>query len=343
MRVIIDGWTNRPHSYAIVNEAQIAAMREHGDMEVTARDLSGADAAELNADVAYRIRMPTDLQQLAHLPTFVFVTCEAGFLPQDRLAAGQKLGQLDVRIVTPSDFSRQGLVRSGVEPDRIAVIPHGVDRGVFNTQGRSNLDTGAAKTFTYLNVSTMDSRKGVDALLRAFAVVARSHAVSLILKGCDQIHPSRRLVEHYIAQMRAEDRRAIAGRLTYIGETLDQWQMAALYRSADCYVTPYRAEAFNMPALEALACGLPVICTAGGPTDAFIEGQVAARIEAKTIPFGANGQQMIFEPNEAHLTSLMIEMLQHPEWRQEQTKAAVRCLGWDAVAVQLHQLFSRHC
>lgn len=335
MRVIVDGWTGSPRSYAIVNEAQTAAMREHGGFEFV--------SDEREAEIAYRIRMPIDLRPVGDLPTFVFATCEAGFLPQDRLAAGQKLSQLDVRIVTPSDFSRQGLIRSGIEPDRIAVIPHGVDAGIFHPVTQNGNLGVTAKQFCYLNVSTMETRKGTDALLRAFARVAMLQPdARLVLKGCDQIHPSRRLVEHYMAQMRAEDRRAIAGCVTYIGETLDQWQMAALYRSADCYVTPYRAEAFNLPALEALACGLPVICTAGGPTDAFIEGQVAARIEAKTIPFGSDGQQMIFEPDEAHLACLMVDMLQHPERREEQAKAAVRCLGWDAVAVQLHQLFSRH-
>lgn len=334
MRVFIDGWTGAPRSYAIVNDAQIAAMREHGGFEIV--------GDECEAEIAYRIRMPIDLRQAGKIPTFVFATCEAGFLPQDRLAAGQKLGQLDVRIVTPSDFSRRGLVRSGIDPDRIAVIPHGVDAGVFHPVEKNGNLGVPAKDFTYLNVSTYDARKGTDILLRAFARVASGHDVRLVLKGCDEICPSRRMVQHYIAQMRADERRAIAGKVRYIGDTIDQWQMAALYRSADCYVTPYRAEAFNLPPLEALACGVPVICTAGGPTDSFIEGQIALRIEAKAIPFGADGQQMIFEPDEAHLASLMVDMLQHPERREEQAKSAVRCLGWDAVAIQLHQLFSGH-
>ena len=47
-------------------------------------------------------------------------------------------------------------------------------------------------------------------------------------------------------------------------------QMAALYNLADAYVTPYHAEAFNMPALEAAACGVPLIVPRGGPTDDFV-------------------------------------------------------------------------
>jgi glycosyltransferase involved in cell wall biosynthesis len=46
--------------------------------------------------------------------------------------------------------------------------------------------------------------------------------------------------------------------------------MAELYNAADAYACPYMAEGFNLPALEAAACGVPVICTKGGPTDEFL-------------------------------------------------------------------------
>ena len=47
---------------------------------------------------------------------------------------------------------------------------------------------------------------------------------------------------------------------------------------ADCYVSPYRAEGFNLPVLEAIACGTPVIVTEGGATDDFCPDGVAYRI-----------------------------------------------------------------
>ena len=49
-------------------------------------------------------------------------------------------------------------------------------------------------------------------------------------------------------------------------------QLNSLYNAADVYVTPYRAEGFNLPALEAQACGTPVVATRGGATDDFLAG-----------------------------------------------------------------------
>ena len=63
--------------------------------------------------------------------------------------------------------------------------------------------------------------------------------------------------------------RQIEGRINYYGGIWLAGRMAELYQVADAYVTPYACEGFNLPALEAAACGLPLICTRGGPTDEF--------------------------------------------------------------------------
>lgn len=340
MRILVDGWVNSPHSYAIVNEAQVAAMRQHGKMEPVAFHPGAACDGNETESAVYRIKLPFDFQKVAHLPTFVFATCETQFLKDHIVGAPTEDARRGVvTIITPSEFSRRGLIASGAEPERVVVVPHGVDKSVFHPGDCA----GPKVNFTFINVSSQQYRKGSDILLRAFAKVAASiNSVRLVLKGCDQLMPSRRLLQQWIHALTLAERRAIAGKITYIGDTLTQWQLAELYRSADCYVTPYRAEAFNLPALEALACGLPIICTAGGPTDSFIEGQAAFRIEAKSIPFGPDGQQMVLEPDVAHLASLMVDMLKHPERRQQQAECSLRCLGWDDVAVKLYDLFRQH-
>jgi hypothetical protein len=60
-------------------------------------------------------------------------------------------------------------------------------------------------------------------------------------------------------------------------------QLNSLYSVADAYVTPYRAEGFNLPALEAQACGTPVIATQGGATDDFLWPATTSAISGTLI------------------------------------------------------------
>ena len=87
--------------------------------------------------------------------------------------------------------------------------------------------------------------------------------------------------------------------------------MGDLFRAADVYVSPYRAEGFNLPVLEAAACGVPVICTAGGPTDEFTQESFARRIRSTPtqMPPGAPEVGDYLEPDLDHLIELMRQAL----------------------------------
>ena len=63
--------------------------------------------------------------------------------------------------------------------------------------------------------------------------------------------------------------------------------LPSLYRAADALVQPYRGEGFCLHALKALACGKPLIVTAGGPTDEFASDACAWRIPSSEAPLPA--------------------------------------------------------
>jgi len=58
-------------------------------------------------------------------------------------------------------------------------------------------------------------------------------------------------------------------------------QLRSLYALSDAYVSPYRAEGFNLPVLEAMACGTHVIVSGGGATDDFVPEALAYRLRAR--------------------------------------------------------------
>ena len=64
-----------------------------------------------------------------------------------------------------------------------------------------------------------------------------------------------------------------------VGETLNQQNGAAL-SGCRCVCVPYTAEGFNMPCLEAAACGTVVICTQGGPTDHFTRPEFTLQVQS---------------------------------------------------------------
>ena len=114
-------------------------------------------------------------------------------------------------------------------------------------------------------------------LLHAFFMLADSNShVYLILKMQHGLYAALANVEAKIRELEElgsadfSGRADISARVFYVTQDLTPAQMAALYNLADAYVTPYHAEAFNMPALEAAACGVPLIVPSGGPTDDFV-------------------------------------------------------------------------
>jgi glycosyltransferase involved in cell wall biosynthesis len=96
-------------------------------------------------------------------------------------------------------------------------------------------------------------------------------------------------------------------------------EIAELYKAADAYVAPYLGEGFNLPVLESMACGLPVICTAGGPTDDFTTPDCAMQINSKIQVAGdINKPEMVYlKPDQQHLAFLMREIMTNDTWREK--------------------------
>jgi glycosyltransferase involved in cell wall biosynthesis len=101
--------------------------------------------------------------------------------------------------------------------------------------------------------------------------------------------------------------------------------MATLYQVADAYVSPYRAEGFNLPVLEAAACGIPIICTRGGPTDEFVTDEFARRIESGTSVIAIDGRSASrLDPSLEHLIVLMTSAIEDNVWRKHAAEAGPR-------------------
>jgi glycosyltransferase involved in cell wall biosynthesis len=373
--LVVEGWRRSCHSYALVNQRQLLHLAEDSRVRLFHRDvpffqnhwayldnglteaLKGRLAAiappppGVCADVTYRISFPFRIHPGAGR-VFVFATSEfnrelaAASVGVDGRPETVEPGAVD--IVTPSSWSRRAFLQAGYAPERVHVIPHGIDPGLaaplpsaerqaFRRSLRLEDDE-----FAFLNVSAMTWNKGIGPLVAAFALHRRSHPRSvLVLKGGDYLYgpvlqPSldeaRRLCD-------AARDPALATAIRYVDNNLPWEMISRLYRSVDAYIAPYRAEGFNMPVLEAMAAGLPVLVSRGGASDDFCSEEHSLKIA--TDPKVCEGGDYL-EPRVESIVQQMNRVVEEAATRERLSRLgqahAVRHFGWKQVADQLAEL-----
>ncbi len=240
----------------------------------------------------------------------------------------------------PSEYVKRMYVAGGIDPDRVAVVPNGVDLDLFRPEGeRFPLDAPEGTRFLF--VGGLIERKAPELLVAAYLDAFQGRDdVCLVIKssGAGEIYADADL-----GRLEQYQRDGLLPRIVHIDHDLSDEQMAALYRACDVMVLPYRGEGFCMPALEAMASGLPVIATEGGPTDEFVPAGAGWRIPSALRPIPGNqvdqwqtaGAAFMLEPDLAALRDLMLEADRDRVDRRKRGqagRAAAELLSWDAVA-----------
>ena len=138
--------------------------------------------------------------------------------------------------------------------------------------------------------------------------------------------------------------------IRFITHEMTPTELNQLYNECDVFVSPTRAEAFNIPCLEALACGKPVITTNyGGQTD-FIDNEVGWLIDYKLVEVE---NELEYEgikwatPNHDELkqkmrTSFQSRQVLCQNYYYGKSSLALKSskkLTWDNTASKIHKLF----
>jgi len=221
-----------------------------------------------------------------------------------------------------SDYVRREYLAAGLPPEKIHVVPLGIDAARFHP-GAKPLPIATRKSFKFLFVGGTIGRKGADVLLRAYLdTFTAADDVCLVIKdfGGKSVYQGQTLD----AQIRAAQQSANAPEILYLTEELAPESIASLYTACDCLVHPYRGEGFGLPVLEAMACALPVICTGGGSTDDFATDEFAYRLPATRRPIGNKVGELelvargwLLEPDLAALAAT----LRHVLTRRDEARA----------------------
>ncbi|HKN93196.1 MAG TPA: glycosyltransferase [Thermoleophilaceae bacterium] len=249
------------------------------------------------------------------------------------------------RVWVPSAYVREGYIEAGMPPGVVEVVPNGVDLERFNPDGPAReLPSKAACTFLFVGGSIW--RKGVDVLVDAWAeAFGPDDDVQLVIKDFGTTsHYRNQTAGEALAELADNDEVAP---VIYMDEEMSLDELAALYRACDVFVTPYRGEGFCLPALEAMACGLPVIHTAVGPTNEFVPEDGGWRIPAERAPLRPETRLpelvddgYVHEADPHALAEILREVAAAPEERRARGASAhVRAQDyhWERVAAIARQ------
>ena len=182
-------------------------------------------------------------------------------------------------LLTPSQSARQDIVDDfGADPERISVVPLGVDQDIFQPMARADKDTGdtadkdtaaqggKAPVLRIVTTTSADvPLKGLHVLLQALAIIKDSGDKEIdehVRDGTLELSVVGRPKSdgRTIGQLQALD---LGGQVRFVTVQGPQ-DIAALYASAAVAVVPSLYEGFGLPAVEAMACGVALLVSDGG-------------------------------------------------------------------------------
>src|SRR2546425_3891544 len=202
-------------------------------------------------------------------------------------------GESDVRVAIEREAVRESaaiVAASTIElaelrqlyradPSRVAVIPCGVDPEVFKpvrqADAREALGRDQCERLV-LFVGRIEQIKGIDVLLRALGLLfqrhpdLRSDICLLVIGGALDPGDDAPETEKILELRRLVHEHRMESNVAFVGSR-DQEQLALYYAAADVCAVPSLTESFGLVALEAMACGTPVVGTRVGGLQTLIE------------------------------------------------------------------------
>jgi D-inositol-3-phosphate glycosyltransferase len=186
--------------------------------------------------------------------------------PPSRVSVEADLARRVDRVLATASEEVFELSRMGADPRRVAVVPCGVDVDHFRPDGPVEARPSGRRRVVV--VGRLVERKGVADVIAALPLLPGTELVVAGGPGADGLaaDPEARRLQALAAANGVADRVELRGRV-------DRRWLPALLRSADVVACVPRYEPFGLVALEAMACGVPVVASAvGGLCDTVVDG-----------------------------------------------------------------------
>jgi D-inositol-3-phosphate glycosyltransferase len=221
----------------------------------------------LSGLAGHRLKHELELPLISTFHTLARVKADAGLLDDPvrrERAEAEVIGCSDVILANSATEAHQLQQLYGADPTRVEVVPPGVDHAFFSPGPRAgaraalrHLDLGDGPIMLF--VGRIQPLKGLDVAVRALACL-RDRSTQLVVVGgpsgpdgeCELDR-----VWQLVVDLGLRDR-------VHFAHPQPHHLLSTYYRAADVVVVPSRTESFGLVALEAAACGTPVVAAAVG-------------------------------------------------------------------------------
>ncbi len=237
------------------------------------------------------------------------------------------------RIITVSLASKEALIRHfGLSSDQVSIVSEAPSAVFSNAMNRKSIDGAALKRHGLepgeryvLYVGGISPHKNLDVLIEALAAIRsdpQTQNVRLVLVGDYAGDVFNTCYEHLCTLV---DRHGLQQAVHFTGFVPDK-DLVNLYMACEAFVLPSYLEGFGLPAVEAMACGAPVLASNVG-----------------SLPEVLDGAGELFDPDDvAALVGCLKRILLDSVYQRElQTRSLQRALdfSWEMSARQMRNIF----
>jgi len=160
-------------------------------------------------------------------------------------------------VWVPSRFNYETFLAHGVKPEALHIMHLGIDTQHFKP---SRMDETKEK-FTFLSCFELIPRKACDVLMEVFCQEFSSNEpVELVIKSFEnggRYDPQGKTLTSMLDSI--HEKYPEAPSITLKKEIMPYSELPSIYKNADCFISISRGEGWNLPVMEAMSCGVPVI------------------------------------------------------------------------------------
>ncbi len=299
---------------------------------LTARSMHRVEAIHANywlSGVAgHRLKHELGLPLVSTFHTLARVKAEtSGPEPDERTRAeAQIIGCSDAILASCADEAAQLVRLYDAQPSRIELVPPGVEHAFFSPGPRAGARSalGLGDHPVLLFAGRIQPLKGVDVAVAALAALGDTDAVLVVVGGASGVDGPAEVerVHKLCADL------GVADRVRFV-EPQPHHLLSTYYRAADVVLVPSRSESFGLVALEAAACGVPVVASAVGGLRTLVDhGRTGFLVEGR---------------DPSAFAAYVAEVLDNPQLASSLGDAAAtraRRYTWSTSAARLRRLYA---